>query len=673
MLEPIMLAERLPEETLGWPEDQDRIRSWLIDRYSAPVWRVTSDDPSPGELPNEIDFDVPVVGGSLLDCESLYQSAKELIFWSRELRRGSSAKWQKGLAYEVFALCSVMTHHGIYAFDEIDPTFYQSMMEAWAKGVEVMFDSANVVEKALARFETVDDLPLYFLKSYPGVGLCFARRDVLRACGLPSGGSRTKAVFDASAVRLGLAIPREGERADSDDIPGFTEVVDEEQTSKPVHQRRQSIFRFMFKNRAMLQCANFRFDPGRYVTDIGRASEETAVPPPDLAFNLHATAYRRTSGDLAGLITRRNVLLTGTVANIRKDYSEKYRWTLSALDYCLCTFVQTGFMTARRPEELRLMRRDCLRGDDEYGWYVRVYIVKNRKAWVWIPVPQSVAHAIGGLLALSPNESGAAPLFSVRCLATGRLRRMDVGDKLQSLAREADAVEYIGENDVPSSWSWTPKHFRRYTAHLHFWGYGGSVAVISHILHHFNVGQSWVYTRMDTGLRKMWKQVEDAFKRNIAKQAIDGKLGGAAGKALTRDAKRLEESIRKNFGRMLIIDPDYLVDGMMEVMRRKLLVLVPKAWIVCSCPATHGAARRALCRKQAGEGTSRAIGPDFSRAGTTVCPGCIWAIENEVTRAFRQKDLEAMKLACAAPRLQGTVLGDLQEGKALKLLELEAA
>jgi len=182
------------------------------------------------------------------------------------------------------------------------------------------------------------------------------------------------------------------------------------------------------------------------------------------------------------------------------------------------------------------------------------------------------------------------------------------------------------------------------------------------------VGQSSVYTKLDSGARKGWKRVEEAFKRNIAKQAIDGTLSGHGGKGLVRDAKRLKEAIKKRFQDMLIIDPDYLLREMVEVMRRKLLVFIPKAWVICSCPETVGATRRAMCRKQPGDGTPRQLGPDFSKAGPLVCPGCIWAVENDVTRAFAANERDKLRLSCAGS-MSGTVLGDLQEANLIAVME----
>lgn len=661
MLKPIVLVEALSNEEHSWPLDSERARPWLLSLYSSTSWWVVSDDPYPGEEPIEISFEIPLKVGTLPDYPSLYQSAKELLFWTRELRRMKTAWNFRTWAWDVFAFIAYLANNGIERFDQIESRAFEKALADWSKGTHGLFNARAKIEDCLSQYRTVDELPKKFTYARPGIGVCLARKVILRACGIPTGLPQTRQAFDAASQRLGLAVGNlpSRKRPERDFI------------SKSVNMKRQSIWSFMFENRGLMQCSNFTFDPSAHRNSNGADPEDSPVPPPNLAFSLHAGAYALTSRENAQLKAQRQILIaeSDTGPNARKRYTDRYRWTAEALKYCLATWIQTGLMTARRPKELWLMRRDCLRGSDRDGWYAKIYIVKNRKMWVWIPIPPSVKEAIEGLLALSPSEPESSPLFAVRCLATGRLRRLDCYADIQEFADEVKAVDYLAENDVPSRWAWTPKQLRRYTPHLFFWGYSGSIAVISHILHHFNVGQSSAYTRLDASARKAWKQVEEAFKRHIAKQAIDGTLGGHGGRGLIRDANRLKAAIRKQLDGMLIIDPDRLLQGMLEVFRRKLLVFIPKAWVICSCPETEGATRRAMCRKQPGNGSSKQIGPDFWRAGPTVCPGCIWAIENDVTRAFAAKDLEHIRFSCAGSRLQGTVLGDLQEGKLLAVLE----
>ena len=86
MLQPIVLTQSFREDEPAWPLDAERVATWLGALYSSSRWPITSDRPYPGETALEINFDVPVEGGTLLDHPSLYQSAKELIFWARELQ-----------------------------------------------------------------------------------------------------------------------------------------------------------------------------------------------------------------------------------------------------------------------------------------------------------------------------------------------------------------------------------------------------------------------------------------------------------------------------------------------------------------------------------------------------------------------------------------------------------
>jgi len=661
MLQPIVLTQSFREDEPAWPLDAERVATWLGALYSSSRWPITSDRPYPGETALEINFDVPVEGGTLLDHPSLYQSAKELIFWARELQSMETAENHRSWASYVFAFMAYLVRHGIESFDQIEPDFYSQALKEWSQGANNFHNAGDTVAEYLSKYKSAADIPADFL-AFRHFGPVLARKAILAACGLRSGTSETRAAFDCATERLGLEF--DGGRREVEIEPKADEIT------RAANHQRQAVWKFMFEHRGLLECANFSFDPSSFGNNDGRAKGGSPVPPPDLVFALHAGAYAFALREAADLAERRRTLLASSAGalNTRKVFSERFQWTSTALTTCLATWIQVGLMTARRPLELWLMQRNCLRGNDNDGWYVKIYIVKNRKEWVWIPIPPTVAEAIQRLIALSPLEPVTGPLFAIRCLATGNLRRLGCYPDVGRFAESVGAVDYLAENDVQSKWTWTPKQLRRYTSHLFYWGYGGSIAVISHILHHFNVGQSSVYTKLDSGARKAWKRVEEAFKRNIARQAIEGTLGGHAGRGLIRDAKRLEENLRKKFGEMLIIDPDDLIPGMLEVIRRKLLVFIPKAWVVCACPETEGATRRAMCRKQPGDGTSRELGPDFAKAGPTVCPGCIWAIENEVTRAFADKDRQQMKLACKGA-MQGTVLGDLQAAKLIAIME----
>lgn len=331
---------------------------------------------------------------------------------------------------------------------------------------------------------------------------------------------------------------------------------------------------------------------------------------------------------------------------------------------------------------MNLMRRDCLRGDDDEGWYVNVFIVKNVKDWVWVPVPPFVAKAIQSVIDLSPDMASTESLFAFLQPTTRTVRYVDdVSAILNRLAKDYDAIDYLAQNDVRSEWHWTERHFRRFTAVMYFNGYNGSVAVISHILRHFNIGQTWGYTKYDSGLERMWKDVRARFLEQIAEEALAGTLEGPMGRKLVRDAKKLVQHATKNLEQTLkdqmedleIIEPKNMVHAIQEVMRRKALVIIPKGWVLCSCPASAAAARRAACRKQAGVSTVRQIGPDFGRAGPPVCAGCIFAIENEATRKFATQEMEKFRLSCESPCMEGTVLGNIQQTQLVTFMKIREA
>lgn len=675
MLQPIILDE-LSRQEYAIPNDSDRNRSWLKPAYSSMRWKVYSEKPAPGEVPVSVKFNLSVRDGKLADYPELMKAAKEYVFWNRELSNGGAAATALERANAFLKFCVYLANMGISSFSQLTSAVYTDAINAWAEGGEQLMDTEVTILTLTSQFLVAGEVPPKFLRQYSRARLGLNRTAILAECGLTSSGRMSKMVFDSEDRRLGFTVSLSNQANSSapSDLEDFDEddEDDDDVLTKQVILKRQSAFWFMYENRGVLCCQNFTFDPSRHVIYRGKEPENTPVPPPDLCFDLHAAAYAVTSTQADRLSAKRKQLAKSPPPNARNARSAGFQWTEAALRYALCTWVQTALMTVRRPMELRLMQRDCLHGDGKHGWYVKVYIVKNRKEWVFIPVPTSVVEAIKGLIALSPDEPMTGPLFVVRNPVTGILKRLSPKTALPAFAAEVNAVNYVAENDVQAKWHWVPRQLRRYTAHLHFWGYGGSVAVISHILNHFSLSETSVYTKLDKGTRRAWNRVKEEFQRHIAKQAINGELGGAAGKALTRDAKRLEASIRRRVPNMLVIDPDQLVDGMAEVIRRKMLVLVPKAWVICSCPNTKGAARRAMCRKQPGAATPRAIGPDFRRAGAHVCKGgCIWAIENDVTRQFAAKELENLQLSCAT--LEGTVLGDMQKAGVVNFLKVESA
>jgi hypothetical protein len=94
-------------------------------------------------------------------------------------------------------------------------------------------------------------------------------------------------------------------------------------------------------------------------------------------------------------------------------------------------------------------------------------------------------------------------------------------------------------------------------------------------------------------------------------------------------------------------------------MQRKGLVLRPKPWVTCSCPATNDAAREALCR-QGQFDLSKAEGPDFARAGPLTCQKCPFAIIEGNRTAYVAAEAANLRRTAAVSSAAPTLFRDLE-------------
>ncbi|MGO8489798.1 hypothetical protein ACC757_23730 [Rhizobium ruizarguesonis] len=679
MLLPILLTEMTDEQRTAWPLDEDRQQPWNKSLYSASRWIVVDDRILPNSKEVIINFEMPVAGGKLLtDHQSLYQAAKEFAFWVRASDDSglADAQTHASIVREFCTLCCALTHRGVFSFAELTRQQHKSLVIDWEYGHERLLGCAEKVRDYLSCFSDRSEIPPHLLGS-EGSTVRLKRKEVLAACGFQdvTGLMRTVWEFDAAERRLGFFVRKRRAANLTAEPP-----TDRKTTSSTYH-KRQWLFRFMYEQRFVLQCQCLSFQPrdeerGRTYRKGGVASKPTPVAPPSLVFKMIRASGEVVKAEGKSLVgefkSAKAAKLTSASsapkAQLRRSLTERGLLFAGAVWSLAATF------TFRRPEELALLRRDCLAGSDETGWWLNVFIVKNLKDWVWLPIPPEVAKAIEILISLSPKLPSTAPLFTVQCLETGIVRKLNASKWLGKFSRRTETVEYRAENDKVGLWKWSPRQFRRFGAVLHFWGYGGSIAVTSWVLRHFNLYQSWGYTHLDRELEREFAEVKAEFTRYIANEAIAGKLGGPLGKRLVKDALTLAErrkALDENFGKITIIDPERMTTALIEVMRRNLLVLVPRGWVICGCPETEKGAANAMCRKQEGEGTKRMIGSDFTKAAPSVCAGCFWAITDEQTRSCASQDMEDLALSVVSPDRIGTIFGERQSAQLARFVQFE--
>lgn len=659
----INLVSLSDEERATWPHDHDRQASWLLVPYSNTSWRVSGKN---GKIA-DIDFDIPVAGGGRLpDHESLYRTAKEFAYWWREHpeSRVNNGTSQALDVQEFLTLCCALTHRAIWSFAEITRTDFRRIERDWLNGAEGLLSPSIKVRDFLLGFHTLDQVPLALLARTKTRGIVTAlkREQVLAACGLTNARTeQTRWEMDEFCSRVGVPVSR----ARTVERPPLTK------TTNAVHEKRMGFLKTLYDYRAFIQADVLSFQPttrgiGKGSAKKGKQVQKTKIVPSSLMFKL--LGY---SGDIVAEKHDR-----------ARSISDVYERGLTTVDvpprtearkhqslYVASCYLIIAALTARRPDELMRLKRNCLRGDAESGYSIYVYIVKNLNAWIWLPVPPLVAETIKALLKISVgNESD--PLFRYFDVQLRRYAKLQINYQLNLLADAADAVEYSVINGPPQRWRWIGRHTRRYISALYFWGYGGSIEVVQHILRHTNVGSARAYTDFDPELANMWSDDAARFTRHIARAVAfsEERFSGAMGDHLTKLGQKLQE----RFQSILIVEPDRLIDYIEEIIRRKLLVLIPKAWVICSCPASKHGAQKAMCRKQPGEGTARDIGPDFGRAGPKVCSQCFWAMMTEHNRRYAAKEMHHLELAVASPDRVGTVFGGMEKANLATFAQLDS-
>ena len=659
----INLISLSDEERATWPRDDARQASWLLVPYSHTSWRVSGKN---GKIA-KIDFDIPVAGGGRLpDHESLYRTAKEFAYWWREHpeSRVSNGTSQALDVQEFLTLCCALTHRAIWSFAEITRIDFGRIERDWLNGTEGLMSPSIKVRDFLLRFDSIDMLPPALLARTKTRRIVTAlrREQVLAACGLTNTRTeQTRWEMDEFCSRVGLPVSR----AHTIDRPPSAK------TTNAVHEKRIGFLKTLYEYRAFIQADVLSFQPttrgiGKGSAKKGKRVEKTKIVPSSLMFKL-----LRYSGDIVA-----------AKHDHARSISDAYERGLTTVDapprkeaqkhqslYVASCYLIIAALTARRPDELMRMKRNCLRGDLEGGYFIYVYIVKNLNAWVWLPVPPLVAETIKALLKISVGKESDL-LFRYYDVQLKRYVQLQINYQLNLLADAAGAVEYSVASGATQRWRWIGRQTRRYISALYFWGYGGSIEVVQHILRHTNVGSARAYTDFDPELANMWSDDAARFTRHIARAVAfsEERFSGAMGNHLTKLGQKLQE----RFQSILIIEPDRLIDYIEEIIRRKLLVLIPKAWVICCCPASRHGAKKAMCRKQPGQGTAREIGPDFGRAGPTVCSHCFWALMTEHNRQHAAKEMHHLELAVASPDRVGTVFGGMEKANLATFVQLES-
>jgi hypothetical protein len=642
-----------------------RTASWLHDEYVAPSWRV-SNTRDLGRTAT-IDFDFMLANGtSLVDAASLYATVKEYAFWVRDPRysRIDDAVTHKTMVGNLMYLAHALTIRDIWSFRHLQPYDIETLVEECRYGADAVTRASDRIQEffhqiasdkrcSTTRFNGVPE----YRNATTGyrTGMIDSGALLKQLC-LPSGVKvipRVAAAIGGGAVANGMRTPSGNAKA--------PELPPQTNQSVQAVQRWLDTLEQLYAMRRRLKAEKIdtiEFKPfpqgaAKAAAVKGVGTERTPIPPPKLALHLleHAARWIFNPSKVSDFdnADREDILLLATAC-----------WIMIAA------------FSARRDEEIDDLRVGCIRGDAEGGWWLHVYIEKTLQRKEWIPVPSLVARAVELLQAISRSaraRTGSDRLFQW-LRSDGEVLRIDAGRKLDAFARAVAVPPHEPQNGPAVAWHWHPHQFRRFFAILYFYRFeGASIDALAHHLRHFDLNVTRGYTTRDPDVAALWTDVEWGYNRHYATTiaARERSVSGSAGERLKRMAKRLTDLLKR---RLQVVTPDRIGAAVATIMQRQGMVLTPKPWVTCSCPNTADASRTAACRRGTAAGTN-VIGPDFARAGPSVCPACPHALVERSRSSFVTAEVEQLEGAVASGSRAGTLFGALEEARVVELRQFE--
>ncbi|MGN6448992.1 MAG: hypothetical protein ACTHLK_10435 [Brucella intermedia] len=613
-------------------DPESRRRSWL-DAYEYPRWTV-SDSEGAGK-DETINFDVRMADGrSLLEHTDLYASAKELIFWIRAgtYTRFDDAHRHKQYGDAMLRLCYGLTARGFFSFASLTSVDVDMICEEAAFGVDGLTAASTLLKNALAPYDSWEKVPQSLIKNQ-----AFDLKPVVDAFNLPLSWARKelKSEMHVATARLNGIM-----------LASVAEMKEEPITIQNI-QIVTMIFEALFALRHFIEATPIAFRPfpegaARRATDLGSTSNRTPIPPPELALRLmeNSTRFIVEHSDRI-LATYRATLDARRDGTWARERAVTIRSQINSL--AVACYVMIAAFTARRSEEIKLLERDCIAGNELDGWWMKVYIEKTVRQRTWIPIPGIVAQSVKVLRSLTPDGEGEpdGQLFEYLDPVTGKYSELSPERLLNPFAESIGAREYANDNNKKKTetWNWVTRQFRRLFAVLFFYRYKGKLETLSHHLRHFNLQMTNDYVTLDPDNAKIWTQEVWRYQVEIARDLVSGRsvYSGPMGKRLNKLVARL----RDKFSSSVLVVSENIAKSLVRQMKKNQLVLTPKLWVTCTCPRNRKGCEKAACRKLAGF-DSNEIGPDFSAAGAAVCPECPWALIGLENLAYIDKQVESM-------------------------------
>jgi hypothetical protein len=639
--------------------EERRCAPWLHSSYSADVWVVSN--PEDPDDQRTIDFRIVMPDGrSLVQHQALYRTVKEFAWWFRDPR---FSKVENLDVYVTRVGLIMYLAHGLSlrrvdCFSKLLQLDIEEITNACVVGVDGVVKASDRLATFLGE-TPIGALPLLLGPGSKAQSVGLNRKAVLERACIPARAvnlPRLRFLIDHRNIAEGFRLKR----------PALTALPPHE----PITSQRLSdwltTFELLLSMRGHLEAPTITFKPyargaARVAAVKGSVAARTPTAPPKLALTLLERAMVWIA-DRAPIISSQQVHAPG-----RRDVEH----LATACWIVIATF------SARRNEEIDELEAGCAQGSNKDGWWLHVDIVKTLQAKTLIPIPGIVTKAIQTLEALSEEArliSGEQRVFQWLDPRTGHVVDLVCGNILDRFAREVGLPDHVDRNGVAAPWHWSPHQFRRFFAILYFWRFDGSqLEALSHHLRHFSLEMTRRYITEDSEVAAIWHDTEWGFRSDMAHAFVTGErsFSGSMGAQLELLTHRLKEGLR---AKVRVIRPDqaesFLVDAtasaLSTMMDRKGLVLTPKPWVTCSCPRTANAASKAACRQDSSDGG--AIGPDFARAGPTVCSKCPFAIFEANRSGFVAAERDHLRLRQgAAP---GTILAQLEEARLVELDEV---
>ncbi len=651
---PVLL--RAPAEKTNDSLDyESRRRSWLGSPYELHEW-IIRDGAGEGKV-TTVKFDVTMADGrSLIEHENLYATFKELLFW---LRAGSYTRIDDGerhgrYAQTLLRICYGMTARGFYSFASLTSFDIDMLCEEAAMGTDSLLRASTIVKEKLGSYSSWEDVPVALLKNKKfNVG---AIRQVLN---LPKawGAAEINSEVEVATARLNGELRQSA--ADLREEPVTVQNI----------QLVTTLFDALYALRHYIQAPTIRFrpfpeGPAKRADNLGARTTKTPIAPPLLAMKLLEESVRFVANNSdvlqAAYTANRNARESGAI--FRPD-AEALKPRISQL--AAACFILIAAFTARRTDEIKMLGHDCLEGNEVDGWWMKCYIEKTQRTRTWIPIPNIVARAVQVLSSFRGDDEPSGQIFNYLDPVSGKVADLGPEGKINDFAAAVGAAEHTKDNGESLIWHWQPRQFRRFFAVLYIWRYKGKFESLSHHLRHFNLEMTNDYVKLDPDNAKEWTREVWNFRIEIVKDLVSGRsvYSGPMGDRLNKLVKRL----KAKFSDVQII-PEFLAQAVIRQMEKGSVVITPKPWVTCCCPRTTSGCAKAACRKKVGFETGD-VGPDYSAAGPTVCPGCPWALIGPENISYFDNELDAIAPNPATENDGPTIFGELQAANILTLSE----